>query len=147
MGKGVQPSMARWPAAEGGPGQLVSGKDSGQGSSHWAHGRSDGAVADGRRLGRGGGRLNQAAARSSQGQWPAGRRGGRVSRTQGGGDPRRRRWPRRQGPEELVARDVNGGPTEDDGPKARTTIGRWQDAGGQEQRRRIWGRRARCAQI
>jgi hypothetical protein len=54
--------MARWPAARGGPGQLAvplgqlaSGRDSGRGGSRRAHGRSGGAVADGHRLGHGGG--------------------------------------------------------------------------------------------
>jgi hypothetical protein len=40
-------------------------------------------------------------------------------------------------PEEVVARDVDGGTGEDGGLEARATVGRRQDAGGQERRRRI----------
>jgi hypothetical protein len=131
--------MARWPTAGGGPGQLMlplgqltSGRDSGRGSSRRAHGRSGGAVVDGRQLGCGGGRSSQAATRRSQGRWPTGWRGGRASVTRGGGGLRHQQWLGRQGPKEVVDRDVDGGPSEDGGPEARTMIGRRQDAGGQE---------------
>jgi hypothetical protein len=43
----------------------------------------------------------------------------------------------RWGPEEVAARDVDGGPVEDGGPEARMTVGRWQDAGRQERCRQI----------
>jgi hypothetical protein len=137
-------SMARWPAAGGRLGQLMlpsgkltSGRDLGRGSSRRAHGRSGGVVIDGRRLGCNSGRRSQAAAHRSHGWWPVGRRGGRASGTQGGGGPRRRRWPGRRGPEELAAQDVDGGPDEDGCPEVRTMVGWRQDAGGQELRRRI----------
>jgi hypothetical protein len=36
----------------------------------------------------------------------------------------------RRGPEEVAAQDVDVGSGEDSGPEVRTTVGRWQDAGG-----------------
>jgi hypothetical protein len=51
----------------------------------------------------------------------------------------------RRGPEEVAARDLDGGPGEDGDSEARTTVERRQDVGGQERRRWIWGRRVEDA--
>jgi hypothetical protein len=51
----------------------------------------------------------------------------------------------RRGPEEVAARNLDGGPGEDGGSEARTTVGRRQDVGGHEWRRWIWGRQVEDA--